>query len=127
MVNVITDVLSSPESALLLSVLYDNKMDLNKENHPLGPVLFKDEEDIITCTRMDNLTKIYHTYDISKFFNISIIEFFDLPSWQINILIENAEEFIKKLNNDLEDIEGDVGNIGKDVKTMNDALGAIND
>lgn len=108
--NSISDVLSSPESALLLSSLYDNSVgisDINK-NEPIGPVLFRENEDLISCTRLSSLIKLYKEYDIGKFFNINITEFMDLPGWQINVLVKNAEEFMEEMNKEIKELENEV-------------------
>ncbi len=104
--------LTSPESALVLSTLYDtfNNLMTNNKNEIIGPVLFRENEDLISCTRIDDLIKTYSRYDIRKFYGISINEFLDMPGWKINMLIENAEEFMKELNTDLNDIENTINN-----------------
>lgn len=104
--------LTSPESALVLSTLYDtfNNLMTNNKNEIIGPVLFRENEDLLSCTRIDDLIKTYSRYDINKFYGISINEFLDMPGWKINMLIENAEEFMKELNTDLNDIENTINN-----------------
>lgn len=121
----ITEVLSSPESALLLSSIYDFSTGLSNPNKDelLGPVLYREGEDLVSCSRMDNLVKIYHRFDIGKFFRISLIEFTNMTSWEVNLLVENAEVFMKELSEDMSEIEDSVGK--KKENMLNDGLTTI--
>jgi hypothetical protein len=113
--------LSSPESALVLSTLYDtfNNLITKNENEIIGPVLFRENEDLLSCTRIDDLIKTYNKHDVRKFYGLSITEFLDLPGWKINMLIENAEDFMKELNTDLSDIENVINtNKNKNMETL---------
>lgn len=87
-----------------------NGLTTNKDNELIGPVLYRENEDIIACTRIDDLIKTYTKYDIRKFFGLNINEFLDLPSWKINLLISNAEVFMAELSKDMSTIENSINN-----------------
>jgi len=121
-------VLSSPESAILLSDVYDdiNGLKGNSEADKLfGSVLYREEEDLVVCTRLDSLIKIYSSYNIKEFFGLSLNEFMDLPGWKINSLTENAIEIMEEKEKELaelqEEVENDASNIENSMeRTMYD-------
>jgi len=104
----ISRVLTSPESALLISTLYDRKHGLTKdtiEDDINGAVLYREEEDSISCTRMDTLVQKYLVYDIKKFFGYTLTEFTDLTSIEMDSVIRYARKEKLKLTTEMEEIE----------------------
>lgn len=113
MIRNIDITLSSPESALLLSDLYDHVNKLkgnNVQDQLIGPVLYRNEEDVVSCTRTDDLIKSYHNFRIKEFFGISLIEFMDMSGWQINLLTENAISIMEDKQKELEDVQNEIKN-----------------
>jgi len=110
-------VLSSPESALLLSDIYDNEFNLTEQGNPiddmLGPVLYRRAEDVSEYTSYDSLIDIYLKFDIQKFFGLTLIEFTDLTKSRIKLLVNKAEVEIIKINEAMAEVSDEISNTNK--------------
>lgn len=105
-------ILSSPESALLLSDIYDSEFKLTVVDDPidnmLGPVLYRAGEDVFDYTSYSSLVDIYLRFDILKFFGISLLEFTDLTKEKVRLLVNKAEKEIIKITEQMDEVAGDI-------------------
>jgi len=92
-------VLTSPESALLLNELYNDrycsKTDAAAEN-VFGNSLIRTNESILDFNRLSMIMEEYTELDIGKFFNISYIEYKTMTTYERDLMNEKAIELIKK-------------------------------
>ena len=120
-VRVFETAISSPESAMLLSSLYDNKFGLNNikdDNEAIGPVLYREQEDIISCTRLDDLIRTYSRFNILKFYGLTVNEFMELPAYMINSLTSSANELMIAEQEHLNKIEEEAGLLKDDIDNI---------
>lgn len=108
--------LNSVECALLTSEGYDNNFNIatnDISDKLIGPVLYRDEEEIINSDRLYKLLDDYISNNIGKFYNLTILEYVSLPRLDARALnlharkvMEEREELAKELegleNKDLE-------------------------
>ena len=122
----VTESLTSPESALFLNDIYDKefiKPMRNIEEYVFGAVLKRDEESVEPYTSIDSTLDEYIYFDIKKIFNLSIIEYMNLSLYEKNKLLYKAKDNIEKMDRMLQDINGDVKN--KKRKLSDDGLDDI--
>jgi len=106
----INEKLSGPESALLLSDLYDEEFGMigsSIEDDLIGPVLHRDQEDVRDFSRYESLVDLYLKFDINKFYGLSINEFLSHTRQGRNVLIKKAEDRIIEINEKLKDMDID--------------------
>jgi hypothetical protein len=105
-------ILTSPESALFMSDIYDSEFSLSVEGDPvddmLGPVLHRVGEDVTNYNNYNTLVSTYLKFDIQKFYGMSLLEFIDLPKDKIEILVRRAEKEIIKITEALEDVNDEI-------------------
>lgn len=101
-------ILSSPESALFLSDIYDSEFKLTIPGSPvddmLGPVLYRESEDVTSYNGYGGLVDTYIKFDIQKFFGMSLPEFTDLTKDKIDLLVNKAEAEILRITEHLAEI-----------------------
>jgi len=117
-------VLSSPESALLLSDIYDSEFDLVITGNPvddmLGPVLHRECEDVSGYNSYSALIDLYLQLDIQKFFGISLLEFTDLTKDRIKLLVNKAETEIIRITEHLAEVSEEIQDEQKSVTKAGD-------
>ena len=111
--------LSSPESALLLSDLYDEEFGLYTNttvDNQMGPVLYRPEEDVSDYSTLGDLSTIYLKFDINKFYGLNINQFLDLTRSARSTLINKVKIHMENISNELSAIQNsDTDNTNLDV------------
>jgi len=98
---------SSPGAAQILSKFYDNYVGIGNKDELIGPVLYREEEDILATSRYSDMLKIYVNNSISDLYGISITEFLELPSWRISIMISESNKELERKSKEIERIENE--------------------
>lgn len=116
----VTSILTSPESAILLSDIYDNRYNLNNGSDIedlIGPNLYRDTESLDNYNRLSILIETYLATDIKKHFGLSIDDFIDCTPYITNLLLNIANDRNIKLAEEAENLneelnsEMDISNI----------------
>ena len=96
--------LNSPESALLLSDLYDEHLNIHRGNPSaklIGAVMYSDKEDPFVCTRYETLLRDYVKCGIQTVFGLTVDEYMELPVWKLKVMNDTSLELLKDMNEGL--------------------------
>lgn len=109
---------------MLLSEAYDIEYGLYDHNnpaldHPFQGQLMTEGEKMLLDSPMKELFKTYHTYQIYKWFGISLFEFINLPGVRFDMLIETANELAEQESKRLSENERQLQAIGQQLQVGN--------
>lgn len=110
--------MTSPESALFLRELFDNKFYKNTDDPAVyffGSVIKRPEEKLDDYNSFKSIIEEYHKVGIKKYFGLTIKDYLELTSYEKNTLCDQAAGFAKEEleiakqaardhNNDLKDL-----------------------
>jgi len=108
LIPIVKEVLSSPESAIFLSDVYDREHGLyngSLEDSLIGPIVYRSEEDPLEATSYKDHMDIYYKYDIYKFFHISFYEFMDMTKIDRDIMLEKIKIYAEEKQEELRRLE----------------------
>lgn len=104
----IKTILNSVDVSILYNDLYDNHFELNSkslEDRLIGPVLYRSQESIDSCTSYNNLVELYLMRDIKKFFGYTLDEFLNLSRYARINIVEQAEKHMERLAEQMEALQ----------------------
>lgn len=73
------------------------------EDKLIGNNTFKEKQKLLRPKKLTDLIDVYTSYKIGDFFKISIVEFMQLNSLEIRLLLESAEDLLKSKNTAMEE------------------------
>ena len=93
-------------SIVLLDTFYKhfNLYTESMEDKLIGPVIYRESEQLRRPTRLVKLISLYTDNKIGDYFKLSISEFLQLNISEINLLIENARISLSKKNVDMDSL-----------------------
>jgi hypothetical protein len=103
-------VLSSPESALFLTELYDEEYNnvtnagMKNEELVLGSVLKRSSESVEDYNMLGYYTKEFLRYDIKKFYGLTLAEYLDSTSFFKRTIIKEAKIRMEELQREMENV-----------------------
>lgn len=116
--------LSSPDAEVLLRELYDIRFikgdekflslynnNITEEEHAFRPVMYREEENAIVCTELDNIVTEYASLNIKKYFGYTLEDYLNLTPMLRNVITNKANELITKETQGMEDIQKDINNL----------------
>ena len=86
---------------------------INTQGRPLASVAFMDIEDTIDGSPMDSIVRTYTSKGIFKLLGINFLDFINLPRDIVELLINVATEEQKKAQPTLDQLNSDLGKLGK--------------
>ena len=86
---------------------------INIKNRPLASVAFMDIEDSLDGSPMDSIARTYTSKGIYKLLGINFLDFINLPRDIVELLINVATEEQKKVQPTLDQLNSDLGKLGK--------------
>ncbi|EPU3828945.1 hypothetical protein ACVWU4_000926 [Campylobacter coli] len=117
--------LSSPDAEVLLRELYDikfikgdskfeslyNSSRVTEEEHAFRPVMYREEENAVVCTELENIVTEYAALNIKKYFGYTLEDYLNITPMLRNILTHKANELITKETQGMEAIQKDINNL----------------
>lgn len=100
--------LSSPLASLIMARSYDKThnvyLDSRLEN-TLSQVLFRESENTLSFINVNSIVEEFLKNDINKFYGLNIKEYLNLNRVERNILVTNAIEKMKQLDEAMQEIQ----------------------
>ena len=109
----VKEILASTESAILLRDLYDREFNLGDgdiTDNLIGPVIYREQEDVTDFTNYGNLIDIYINYTINKIFGYTLDEFLCLTKYQRDIIIDKARTHLEETSRMMDEIKESTSN-----------------
>jgi len=118
LVYAVKEVLTSPESALLLREVYlDNFTSKLSSDEELvfGDTLYREEECTVESNSYSEHLKDYITYDIQKYFGLNINEYIGTTTFMKMAFIKEALFRLEQLNRERDELKRKNGDLLDDI------------
>lgn len=107
-------VLDSVDARVVMQDLYETQYGiynhLSKDrNRPLASVAFHDVEDINEGSLLEEAIRTYTLRGIGEHTRLSLVEFLELPSDVVAMIVKICDEIAKKKEKTMEEVERDLG------------------
>lgn len=109
--------LDSVDGRIVMQDLYETQYGIYNHiakdpTRPLASVAFHDVEDINEGSMLEEAIRTYANRQIGEYTRLSLVEFLELPSDIVAMVIKICDEIAKKKEKTLQDVERDLG-LGK--------------